>query len=240
MVLDRSWHARGGPMFVAPGGPMVLAGDIQGGSATSTSSPHPPSRAHLLGAAVLYVLLFRGSIHIPSMTYRSTISSGDLRDEHSLRCDDRRRHGDRHLRRHDRRFRPLPMARSAVLAGAVHRRPHPQRARCRLVLALGNLAGSSSTTAYSALSEPSGPVLVFMWLCALISLSVKDPRLRSWPADLEGELHRRHEVLLISATHTHALRSPTQRRPVRGTCIEPAAQRLHTPRHPAQACPTQR
>ena len=44
---------------------------------------------------------------------------------------------------------------------------------------------------------------------------------------------------LISALHTHALRSPMHKQLQRVTRREPAAQRPHAPRHPAMACPMQ-
>ena len=47
MVLDRSWHARGGPMFVAPGGPMLLPGDTscdRGATIAHLCRPSVPRR----------------------------------------------------------------------------------------------------------------------------------------------------------------------------------------------------
>jgi hypothetical protein len=78
------------------------------------------------------------------------------------------------------------MARSVVLAG----RCIADISRTVLVVAwcspLATWSASSSTMAYSALSEPSGLVPASMWHYAFISLFVKDPRLRSWPADLKA------------------------------------------------------
>jgi hypothetical protein len=182
------------------------------GSATKPDRRHrrlrrtPQSRAHLLGAAGAVRAPFPRLHPHSRHDLRQLSTPGDLRDDHALRCDDRRRHVDGHLRRHERRFRSLPMA----PFGGSRRRCIADLTRTVLVVAwcspLATWSASGSTTAYSALSEPSGLVLAFMWHHALISLFVKDPETAQLAGGLEGELRRRHEVLLIGAVRTHALR----------------------------------